>query len=36
VPEHPELRIDTTVVTPDQAADLILEHLRTIEIIPAS
>jgi bifunctional enzyme CysN/CysC len=26
-PEHPEIRIDTTVLTPDEAADLIIERL---------
>jgi bifunctional enzyme CysN/CysC len=27
LPENPEIRIDTTAMTPDQAADLIVEHL---------
>jgi adenylylsulfate kinase-like enzyme len=26
-PEHPEIRIDTTTLTPEQAADLIIETL---------
>jgi len=26
-PEHPEIRIDTTTMTPDQAADLIIARL---------
>ena len=26
-PEHPEIRIDTTTMTPEQAANLIVDHL---------
>jgi bifunctional enzyme CysN/CysC len=33
VPETPEIRIDTTHVTPEQAADVILEHLRAAGIV---
>jgi bifunctional enzyme CysN/CysC len=32
-PEHPEMRIDTTCVTPEQAADMILERLRRAGVI---
>jgi bifunctional enzyme CysN/CysC len=33
-PERPELRIDTTVVEPDQAADTIMQMLRQARIFP--
>ncbi len=33
-PEHPEIRIDTTRVTPEQATDMILEQLRRAAVIP--
>jgi bifunctional enzyme CysN/CysC len=33
-PEHPDLRIDTTVDTPETAADHLLAHLRAAGIIP--
>ena len=29
VPENPELRIDTTVMTPQAAAEFVVEHLRS-------
>jgi bifunctional enzyme CysN/CysC len=32
-PEHPELRLDTTTLSVEQAADLILEELHTAGII---
>jgi bifunctional enzyme CysN/CysC len=32
-PEHPEIRIDTTRVTPEEAADLILDRLRHAGVI---
>jgi bifunctional enzyme CysN/CysC len=32
-PEHPEIRIDTTRVTPEQATDMILERLRGAGVI---
>jgi bifunctional enzyme CysN/CysC len=32
-PQHPELRIDTTRLTPDQAADAIIEQLRNRRMI---
>jgi bifunctional enzyme CysN/CysC len=32
-PEHPEMRIDTTSLTPEQAADRVIEHLRQIGIL---
>jgi bifunctional enzyme CysN/CysC len=32
-PEHPEIRIDTTRVTPEQATDMILERLRRAGVI---
>jgi bifunctional enzyme CysN/CysC len=32
-PEDPELRIDTTATTPDDAAALLVEHLRTMGVI---
>jgi len=32
-PEHPEIRVDTTTLDPEAAADAILEHLRTEGII---
>ena len=35
VPETPEIRIDTTQLTPEQAADVILEHLRVAGIVAA-
>ncbi|MBI3049033.1 MAG: adenylyl-sulfate kinase, partial [Acidobacteria bacterium] len=34
-PEQPELHIDTTTVTPVQAAEMIVERLRTTGVIPA-
>ena len=33
VPETPEIRIDTTQLTPEQAADVILEHLRVAGVV---
>ena len=33
-PEHPEIHIDTTTTPPDQAADHIINQLRTMSIIP--
>ena len=33
VPEAPEIRIDTTRLTPEQAADAILEQLRSAGIV---
>jgi bifunctional enzyme CysN/CysC len=33
-PEDPELRIDTTTVEPDMAADQVVEHLRAMGVIP--
>jgi bifunctional enzyme CysN/CysC len=32
-PESPEIRIDTTQVSPEQAADLIIEHLRDKHVL---
>ncbi|MBI4487121.1 MAG: adenylyl-sulfate kinase, partial [Acidobacteria bacterium] len=34
-PEQPELHIDTTAVTSAQAAEMIVEQLRTAGVIPA-
>src|SRR6202047_763596 len=31
-PENPEIRIDTTTLTPEQAADQIVAHLRALEV----
>jgi bifunctional enzyme CysN/CysC len=33
VPEHPEIRIDTTLLSPDQAAEQIVAHLATAGIL---
>ncbi len=33
-PENPEVRIDTLAMTPDQAADTIIQRLRRTKIIP--
>jgi bifunctional enzyme CysN/CysC len=33
VPENPEVRLDTSRLTPDQAADAVLEYLRTVGLI---
>ena len=35
VPEAPEITLDTTVLTPEQAADVILEHLKSTGIVTA-
>ncbi len=32
-PEHPELRIDTTVTSPDEAAHRLVEQLRAMQIL---
>ena len=32
-PEHPEIRIDTTAMVPEAAADHIVSHLRTMGIL---
>jgi len=32
-PEHPELRIDTTVTSPDDAADLLVQQLRAMQVL---
>jgi bifunctional enzyme CysN/CysC len=32
-PENPEIRIDTTAVSPDEAATQLVRHLRAIEVI---
>jgi bifunctional enzyme CysN/CysC len=34
-PEHAELRIDTAVDTPEVAADRLVDHLRSVGIIPS-
>jgi len=34
VPEHPEVRIDTTTTTPKDAAELVLGRLRTMGVVP--
>jgi bifunctional enzyme CysN/CysC len=34
-PERPEVRVDTTSMTPEDAADLVIEQLRTVGILPA-
>jgi bifunctional enzyme CysN/CysC len=33
VPESPEMRLDTIHLTPEQAADAILEHLRSVGVL---
>ena len=33
VPEHPDLRVDTTHVTPEESAQAVLEHLRAIGVV---
>ena len=33
VPESPELRLDTSRLTPDQAADAVLEYLRSVGLV---
>ncbi|HWH28136.1 MAG TPA: sulfate adenylyltransferase subunit CysN [Mycobacteriales bacterium] len=33
-PEHPEVRLDTTALTPDQAAEAVVEHLRSAGVVP--
>ena len=35
IPERPEIRIDTTVVSPEQAADLIVDQLRRAGLLKA-
>jgi len=32
-PERPEIRIDTTVTAPEDAAELIVAHLRAMRIL---
>ena len=31
-PEAPEIRVDTTVLSPEQAADLVIDKLRELEL----
>ena len=33
-PENPEIRIDTTAMSPDQGAAAIIEHLERAAILP--
>ena len=35
VPENAELRIDTTSTAAEQAAEMVLQHLQTVGIVPA-
>jgi bifunctional enzyme CysN/CysC len=35
-PRHPEIHVDTTRTGPDAAADLVIEHLRQIGILPGA
>jgi bifunctional enzyme CysN/CysC len=33
-PEHAELRIDTTTLAAEEAAEMVLQHLQTTGVIP--
>jgi bifunctional enzyme CysN/CysC len=35
-PEHPEIRIDTTITDPEAAAETIVEHLLSTGVLDAS
>jgi bifunctional enzyme CysN/CysC len=32
-PEHPEIRVDTTVLAPEDAAEMIVAHLRATDVL---
>ena len=35
-PEHPEVRVDTTILAPEDAAEMIVAHLRATGVLDAT